>query len=350
MAEPEIPEMPALEECIPYQFDNKKYQPEDHPLYASIVYRLGMLSTSSLTEAIQLKDDLYTLQRDYMGKRGFFIECGPRPFDADIQEVAEYINTKCPVWYKEPVVFETLEMKIGKHTYKLPNYANEFKVSWDVYQNWLEEWNSKEKPTREEFLQWFATSTCSDWCKMDRYGECYGGPWKADRDSEEYKGAWDACRNDNGEALWELVEAGYPAAFIRLTVDVGCGNRQESVPYSLFLCEWMRRKTARYKVPTLTEVDVRDIKIGPIRPSPGAVTAGYSLHGMPLLIKAGKLSDYSSAKPEKEKLWTVSLPEKTSVTDDELNKLFEKIIQWKPAANDKDDDVPELVENFDIPK
>lgn len=348
MAELKTPAVPVFKGFVPYQFGDKKYQPEDHPLYASIIYRLSMLSTSSLNEAIQLKDDLYTLQMDYMRERGVHIEFGPRPFDRNIQEVAKYINTKCPAWYKTPVLFKTLEMKIGEHTYKLPNYANEFKVSWDIYQNWLEEWNSKDKPTREEFLQWFTENTCSDWCKMDRYGECYGGPWQADRDSEEYKGAWDACHRDNAEALWELVEAGYPAAFVKLTVEVGCGNRNESVPYSLFLCEWMRCKIAQYEVPTSTEVDPRDIKICPIRSSPAMVS--YSLHGMPFVIKAGKPSDYSSAKPEKEKLWTISLPEKTSVTDDELNKLFEKIIQWKPAANNKDDDVPELVENFDIPK
>jgi hypothetical protein len=73
---------------------------------------------------------------------------------------------------------------------------------------------------------------------MDRNGEPCIGDY--DRDL--------VCE-DNFKGLCELP---YPRELIKRTIDLGCGNRNESVRYSNFICEWVKRKAGlMYKCPTL---------------------------------------------------------------------------------------------------
>ena len=91
----------------------------------------------------------------------------------------------------------------------------------------------------DEFIEWLDDNCCSDWNKQDRYGECFGGFWKYPEYSYEKENAYELSRKDNFEALCELP---YPREAIKLTIDIGCGNRMESVRYSNFICEWVKRK------------------------------------------------------------------------------------------------------------
>lgn len=105
-------------------------------------------------------------------------------------------------------------------------------------------WNNNKQYTPEEFYDQYDSLACSDWSKMDRHGECYGGFWKYPEDSYEKANAYDLSRKDNGLALYQLP---YPKEIVLKTIKYGCNNRHESVRYSNFLCEWIKRKINQMK-------------------------------------------------------------------------------------------------------
>ena len=109
----------------------------------------------------------------------------------------------------------------------------------EEFNEFVEIWSTSKEYTFEEFYEEYDNTACSDWSKQDRYGECYGGFWKYPDGSPEKENAYDLSREDNGKGLWELP---YPKRFVLKTIEMGCGNRMESVRYSNFLCEWMKRK------------------------------------------------------------------------------------------------------------
>ena len=120
-------------------------------------------------------------------------------------------------------------------------------------------WKRNRIYTFEEFYQEYDELACSDWSKQDREGECYGGFYKYPEDSYERIHAYDLSRADNGKGLWELP---YPKEVVMETVELGCYNRMESVNYSNFLCEWVKRKLIQWeKENTLKRLCISTIKI-----------------------------------------------------------------------------------------
>ena len=55
----------------------------------------------------------------------------------------------------------------------------------------------------------------------------------------EYNHAYELSQEKNFKCLCYLP---YPREVIKQTIDLGCKNRQESVRYSNYLCEWVKRK------------------------------------------------------------------------------------------------------------
>lgn len=105
----------------------------------------------------------------------------------------------------------------------------------------------------EEFMEWIEAECCSDWAKQDQHGECYGGYWEYPEGSYEKEHAWELSKKKNFECLCDLP---YPREAIKYTIELGCENRQESVRYSNFLCEWTKRKmeymkTYKIKLPPI---------------------------------------------------------------------------------------------------
>jgi len=80
---------------------------------------------------------------------------------------------------------------------------------------------------------------CSDWNKMDEFGECFGGYWKYPEGSVEKENAYDLSFRKNILCIYSLP---YPDHVLIKTVNWGCNSRQESVPFSNEICEWVRRK------------------------------------------------------------------------------------------------------------
>lgn len=235
-----------VEREIRYLTHERGYRPQDHPLWMSIGERMLICHSLELDELKQLKIDLYQLSSDYCRRNRIHIEIGPFPFMTDIQKVEKYIDLKAPDWYLQPII--SREMKL--HGYQLPSDLSSLQVSYDDFLDWEESWNCIEKaPSWEEFWEWFQDNTCTDWCKMDKHGECYGGPWLFPEGSEERENAWNLCQQENARALFDLLlpPISYPYTFLKLTIEIGCRNRNESVLYTISLCEWMRRKLAQRK-------------------------------------------------------------------------------------------------------
>lgn len=88
----------------------------------------------------------------------------------------------------------------------------------------------------EQFYDAFQKHSCSDWAKMTRDGECFGGPWRADPDTEEHERAYFLCWEDNARALWEL---GHPLPAIMYAVEYLCPFRCEGVAEVRDLCKWV---------------------------------------------------------------------------------------------------------------
>jgi len=188
----------------------------------------------------KLKDDISVMKNLYrknvLNIMGYF---SFEP-DQDIKLINERIEilTKCD--YNQLIKFDVEEI----NGYKLQ--TDEFSVPYDVYLEWKEIWDNSEKMTYETFKEEFGHAACSDWHKMDKYGECYGGYWNYPEDSKERENAWDLSYEENCKSLYDLP---YPKDFILHTVKVGCNNRRESVPYTNLLCEYMKRQMDRMNQP-----------------------------------------------------------------------------------------------------
>jgi len=160
--------------------------------------------------------------------------------DQDIKLINERIEllTKCD--YNPLIKFDVEEI----NGYTL--LTDEFSVPYDVFLEWKNIWENNTEMTYEEFKEEFSSTACTDWAKMDKYGECYGGYWKYPEDSYEHENAWELSYEENRKALYDLP---YPKDFILHTVKIGCNNRQESVPYTNLLCEYMKRQIERHNKP-----------------------------------------------------------------------------------------------------
>jgi hypothetical protein len=171
------------------------------------------------------------------------------PYSCNIKSIDKYIAKFDPTWYKQSVFTEydfSEGIKCGDTIYYLKNEYYPFKepvIPYNYYlflkQLWLDNDTSC---SYEEWNSWFDENACSDWCKQDVHGVCYGGAWQEENTNpDRYKNAYQICRDENSKALWELTKI-YPHTFIKETIKIGCSNRNESVPYTVLLCEWMKRK------------------------------------------------------------------------------------------------------------
>lgn len=160
--------------------------------------------------------------------------------DPDIKQINERIEILTRCEYNQLIKFDVEEI----NGYKIP--TNEFSVPYDVFLEWKEIWNNNKEMTCEDFNEEFGRVACSDWAKMDKHGDCYGGYWKYPEDSYERENAYDLSYKENRQALYDLP---YPKDFILHTVKIGCSNRQESVPYTNLLCEYMKRQIDRMNQP-----------------------------------------------------------------------------------------------------
>jgi hypothetical protein len=161
-------------------------------------------------------------------------------FAVEIGIVEAHLGDLLPAAFRAPVQ-PPLEPEILGYT--LPFYHPTLSMGHALYRQFHAAWHRADQLSREELMEWLNDNCCAGWGKMDVQGEAFSGFWCSD-DPEVRASALLLSRDTNLQALCSLP---YPARAIMLSVDLGCGNGRESVPYTVLCCEWFQRKMAQMK-------------------------------------------------------------------------------------------------------
>lgn len=229
--------------------------------YPEIGYIRNNLSTINEIEdeytLTKLFNQIQDLQTYYLGKTNpTALDSGSyewRPFSEELWLVRQRMEQVSATGYCNDATKIIMTQDDEVNGYKLYNIDDN--IFTEPYFNSLEKiWNENNNMTFEEFYEKYDDEACSDWSKQDEHGECYGGFWKYPKGSYEYENAYDLTRKKNGEKLYELP---YPKEFLLHTIKLGCNNRQESVRWSNYICEWMKRKIDLMKKYTQEKIDAQ---------------------------------------------------------------------------------------------
>jgi hypothetical protein len=145
--------------------------------------------------------------------------------------------------YYDDLILDTTEIVNGYELYKKTKLPIMRKKEYDEFQKL---WEINDPYAPEEFASEFDEIACSEWNKIDRYGEYFVKFWKYPEGSDEKTNAWTLTRDDNCQGLWELP---YPKSVILKAIKYACDitGMFESVKCINFICEWIKRKTAQMK-------------------------------------------------------------------------------------------------------
>lgn len=207
----------------------------------SINEKFDKIDGLNFIELCELKENIFELANEYMKKEMIFY-CNPFPFQKDIDNVNSYIKKINLTNYYQKLCISENEIING---YKLYNCSEPI-MSYDIYLDFFTIWQDVDNLSFDEFIEKYEENACSEWSRMNEHGEY-----------PENAGL--LSRTENGEKLWKLP---YPKKFVLETIEIGCNNHQESVRYSNFLCEWMKRKIYQDKhtVPSLKNICIKFIK------------------------------------------------------------------------------------------
>lgn len=179
----------------------------------------------------EIKDKMLDLQHDYMYKSGIHFLGAPNQIINDFNEKIQELEKKFGCTYNDNIVeMEKTEIVNGYHLFNV----REVNIFLRNRYNELLELYNDTSMTDEEFKIWFKRNACTEWCKMQPNGEYFGGYYDTDREN-----AFDLTHKKNLDSLLKLP---YSRKLMCETIDIGCGNLNESVRYTNFLCEWIKRK------------------------------------------------------------------------------------------------------------
>jgi hypothetical protein len=171
----------------------------------------------------------YELQREL--RSHILIWPSPCYFQQELDLIDNHIRgIIVPEKFYSPLILDNTNEINGYTLYECDNII----MDWFSFIELTKLYKSSKTYSKEEFFEKCSKICCTDWCKMDRHGECFGGFWLTDKEN-----AWKLSQQDNFQGLYELP---FPHDLIFRTIDIGCGNRSESVRYSNFLCWWIESK------------------------------------------------------------------------------------------------------------
>lgn len=220
----------------PKQFDDADYL-KRHPEVTQCLSMVDKLdSINDVQVLVKLLTDLEEMSAEYYRERDNFygtIVFTQREscFENEITKINDRIN-----------VLNNYDLVIEVEKYTINGYETYSGKNEMKYSDFLEcknEWYRKESMTYDEFAEEFERTACTDWNKIDEFGESFGGYWKYPEGTYERENAYDLTRKRNCQKLFELP---YSKSFLIYTTILGCGNRMESVRYSNHLCEIMKKK------------------------------------------------------------------------------------------------------------
>ena len=169
-------------------------------------------------------------------ERGVYLHY-PIPVSYHAELVKKRILELTPKWYLEEVKTTSDEIVNG---YALTDWFHFSEVGYRTYQHLCELWDDPDDLSYEEFVEKFNKDTCTDWNKMDEYGDPYGGFYRSE-DPKIKENAYHLSGAHNRKMLWKLP---FPKRFLLETVEIGCGRRHESVKDSNHMAVWFQRKRA----------------------------------------------------------------------------------------------------------
>lgn len=228
-------------------FDSEKYL-SGYPDFNKKMNKIKHLYLiNDIKELIELKNYFKDLQLDYDK-----ISCNPLPvtmtnagcvvhysrFNDEINEINNKIKALISSFFKKNIFTEN-ETINGYSIGSLINAQN--RISYDLYLEFKVEWNN-DSMTYEEFKEKFKNIACSEWYRNDM---SLDNPFDADNENitaEELLYVTKDNFENNCQALYKLP---YSKKFILYTIKFGCNNLIESVKFSNFLCEWMKRMMTR---------------------------------------------------------------------------------------------------------
>lgn len=217
----------------------------DYPEIDKIRLQMVVIESLSKEDLLKLKNTLVNLQTTFLKSTGNIgtLDMGAYRglivFDPDIKRCNELLKRFSETNYNTDEAKVVMSEDENVNGYKLYNTHKKDIFTEDMFMEYLEMWDDNKEMTLREFNKKFDDVSCSEWSKMDRHGECFGGYWKYPEGTYERKNAFSLCREDNMNGLYELP---YPKEFVLMTVSMGCNTRLESVRYSNAVCEWYRRK------------------------------------------------------------------------------------------------------------
>ena len=145
----------------------------------------------------------------------------PKSIDSD--EIKTYNNTK--------VTLESTEIVNGYQLYDLGYNFLDYKE----FKQWRMLLQENKKCSTEDFIDWLYKNTCTDWCKMNKLGECYKGKyWEDETCTDPYT----LTQKDNFEGVSELP---YPKELLKVVIRYSCSHRSESIKEINTACEWLKR-------------------------------------------------------------------------------------------------------------
>lgn len=272
-------------EYIPYQYGNQIETKGDKLLksdeYKELIKKYNALKTLSLENCKKLLTDFENFQNKYMKTEWiFFVQYNKKsPFATIINN----INNQC-----EQLEMEHNSELVSYHNCKIKTSDTEhvngyylFDIDSDImnystFINCANQWKEWKYPfdnnianvfientclpfdiiniiiqytlvknDKNEMLKWLETNCCTDWNRINEHGDPFRGYYEYPDNSDEYINAYDLTREKNFNCLLELP---YPYEIIKYTINWGCNNRNESVRYSNFVCEWIKRKMVAMKM------------------------------------------------------------------------------------------------------
>lgn len=247
----------SQEEMIEKLCENQKFKECYHNIiqcdilwsYPNSIIEIGKTSSDRDVEEYgygkdiwKIYDDIDYLENEYSKLVGPFHTYPPIIYMREFYDLADEICKKYDAKYSLELCMNESEVING---YKLYNVNGEPIMNRCLYEECIALWKNNKQYTQEEFTDLYDSTACTDWAKMNDHGESFGGYWKYPDGSPEKLDAWNLTRTANGIALWNLP---YPKEFVLMTIKLGCGNRRESVRYSNFLCEWLKRKLEQMSI------------------------------------------------------------------------------------------------------
>lgn len=189
----------------------------------------------------QLYDDVDYVERQVSALKPGMIY--PRiVYMQEYYDMAQRFSARYNPKYELPLLMSTNETINGYDLYD----TNDCFMRKSTFDTFARYWNENRQYSKKRFMKYYNDFACSEWSKMDKYGDYYNGFYNYPEGTYQREHAWELTRRDNGLALYNLP---YPKRVILETIKYSCNTLKECVRYTNFLCEWIKRKMHQMNQP-----------------------------------------------------------------------------------------------------